>query len=132
MEIDNVLINPFSSIIRIISCKKMSKLYVLEKKGVSLKYIKVIKDMYNKTITSVRISGGITSEFLTTIGLNQGSTLSPYLFALVMDELTRLIQDEAPWCISQAIIIPLNTKLAITSRSPSHTIRPTNKTNIRA
>ena len=38
-------------------------------------------------------------KFLFTIGLHQGSTLSLYLFALVMDELTRLIQDEVVWPI---------------------------------
>ena len=37
--------------------------------------------------------------FLITIGLHQGSTLSPFLFAIVMDELTRAIQDEIPWCM---------------------------------
>ncbi len=35
-----------------------------KRKRVPLKYIKLIKDMYNKTVTSVRTSGGITSEFL--------------------------------------------------------------------
>ncbi len=45
----------------------------------------------------MRTSGDITSEFPITIGLHQGSTLSRYLFALVIDELTRLSQDEVPW-----------------------------------
>jgi len=31
--------------------------------------------------------------------LHQGSTLSPYLFALVMDELTKHIQTKLPWCM---------------------------------
>ena len=34
--------------------------------------------------------------FLIIIGLHQGSALSPILFVIVMDELTRAIQDEIP------------------------------------
>ncbi|KAH0468862.1 hypothetical protein IEQ34_002094 [Dendrobium chrysotoxum] len=33
------------------------------------------------------------------VGLNQGSALSPYLFALVMDVLTRHLQEDVPWCM---------------------------------
>jgi hypothetical protein len=40
-------------------------------------------------------------DSLTTIGvgLNERSTLSPYLFSLVMDEVTRDIQGDIPWCM---------------------------------
>ncbi|KAF3663991.1 hypothetical protein FXO38_10363 [Capsicum annuum] len=34
------------------------------------------------------------------MGLHQGPVLSPFLFALMMDELTQSIQDEVPWCES--------------------------------
>ena len=37
--------------------------------------------------------------FFITIGLHQGFALSPFLFVIVMDELTRAIQDEIPWCM---------------------------------
>jgi hypothetical protein len=47
----------------------------------------------------VKRSRGITSEFPIRIGLYQGLTLNPCLFTLVMDELTRLIQYEVPWCM---------------------------------
>ena len=69
------------------------------KKGVPNRYIDIVKDMYDGVIASVRTTGGETSEFVITVGLHQGSTLSPYLFVLVMDELTRHIQEEVPWCM---------------------------------
>ena len=62
-------------------------------------FIKLIMDMRDGVVTSVRTSRGITSEFSIAIGLHQVSTLSPYLFALVMDELTKSIQEEVLWCI---------------------------------
>ena len=37
--------------------------------------------------------------FTIDIGLHQGSTLSPFLFAIIMVELTRDIQDRVPWCM---------------------------------
>jgi hypothetical protein len=39
----------------------------------------------------------ITHDFLVRIGLYQGSTLSPYLFTLVMDEIIRDVQENIPW-----------------------------------
>jgi len=69
------------------------------KKGVPIKYIDIIKDMYDGVVANVRTYGGITSNFSITTRLHQGSTLSPFLFAIVMDELTRAIQDEIPWCM---------------------------------
>jgi hypothetical protein len=55
--------------------------------------------MYDNVVTSVRISNGDTNDFLINIGLHQGSALISYLFALVMDEVTRDIQCGIPWCI---------------------------------
>ena len=59
-------------------------------------YIRVIKDIYEGGKTSVRTPGGFTNDFFIGMGMHQGSALSPFLFTLVMDELTRGIQDESP------------------------------------
>jgi hypothetical protein len=61
--------------------------------------ITLIKDMYDNVVTSVRTSDGDTNDFPINIELHQWSALSPYLFALVMDEVTRDIQDGIPWCM---------------------------------
>jgi hypothetical protein len=55
--------------------------------------------MYDNVVTSVRISDGDTNGFPINIGLHRGSALSHYLFALVMDEVTRDIQGGTPWCM---------------------------------
>ena len=34
-----------------------------------------------------------------TISLHQGSAPSPFLFALIMDELASHIQEDVPWCM---------------------------------
>ena len=73
--------------------------WILMKKGVLIKYIDIIRDMYDGVVANVRTYRGITSDFSITIGLHQRSALSPFLFVIVMDELTRAIQDELPWCM---------------------------------
>ncbi|GKB28441.1 retrovirus-related pol polyprotein LINE-1 [Tanacetum coccineum] len=80
-------------------------------KGTSRRYIKVIKDMYDGAKTRVRTSIGNT-EFFPIVGLHQGSAISPYLFALILDELSREIQEDIPWCLIFADDIALVSKSA--------------------
>ena len=40
---------------------------------------------------------GVTDDFYIRLALHQGSALSPFLFTIAMDELTKGIQDELPW-----------------------------------
>jgi hypothetical protein len=82
----------------------------LQKYKVLTNYITLIKDMHDNIVTSVRISDGDTNDFLINIELHQGSALSPYLFALVMDEVTRDIQSSIPWCILFVVDVVLVNK----------------------
>jgi hypothetical protein len=56
-------------------------------------------DKYNNVVNSVRTSDGDMNDFPIGIGLHQGSTLSPCLFSLLMNKITRDIQGEIQPCI---------------------------------
>ena len=70
------------------------------------------------SMTTVRTVVGETNDFSITVGLHQGSALSSYLFALVMDELTRHMQDEVPWCMLFAddIVLVAETKVEVNAK----------------
>jgi Reverse transcriptase (RNA-dependent DNA polymerase) len=55
--------------------------------------------MYTNIVTCVRVCDDESDIFPIKIGLHQGSTLSPYIFTLVMDEITNDIQGYIPWCM---------------------------------
>ncbi|GKA25896.1 retrovirus-related pol polyprotein LINE-1 [Tanacetum coccineum] len=42
---------------------------------------------------------GNTDFFPVEVGLHQGSAISPYLFTLILDEISRGIQENIPWCM---------------------------------
>ena len=71
--------------------------YCMRKSGVAEKYVRVVQDMYESCKTVVRCAVGVTEDFKVEVGLHQGSALSPFLFALVMDRLTDEVRQEAPW-----------------------------------
>jgi phage gp37-like protein len=66
--------------------------WTLHKHKIPLKYVGLVKDMYNNVVTSVQTRDGDTNDFLIRTVLRQGSTLSSYFFAMVMDEVRRDIQ----------------------------------------
>lgn len=76
-----------------IRVRREVKWWVLEKKIISLKHLELIKDMYDRPVTS----GGITNEFPITIDFHQVPV------AQMMDEFTKLIKNEIPWCIIFAV-----------------------------
>ncbi|KAK3552864.1 hypothetical protein QTP86_024271 [Hemibagrus guttatus] len=71
--------------------------YCMRKSGVAEKYVRVVQDMYERSRTVVRCAVGQTEEFKVKVGLHQGSALSPFLFAIVMDQLSEEVRQESPW-----------------------------------
>ena len=66
-------------------------------KGVPEKFIRIVQDMYQRSYTQVRTAVGTTERFEVTVGVHQGSALSPFLFAMIMDCLTEDVRSKAPW-----------------------------------
>nr|GEZ78486.1 hypothetical protein [Tanacetum cinerariifolium] len=69
--------------------------------------------MYEGAKTRVRTTAGNTEYFPMNLGLHQGSAISPYLFTLILDELSRGIQENIPWCMIFAddiVLIAESTK----------------------
>ena len=54
-------------------------------------------DVYDRARIVMRSSAGLTEEFEVGVGLHQGSVLSPFLFAIMMDKLTEETWTESSW-----------------------------------
>ncbi|KAK3564608.1 hypothetical protein QTP86_023760 [Hemibagrus guttatus] len=76
--------------------------YCMRKSGVAEKYVRVVQDMYERSRTVVRCAVGQTEESKVEVGLHQGSALSPFLFAIVMDQLSEEVRQESPWTMMSA------------------------------
>ncbi|KAK3547532.1 hypothetical protein QTP86_021516, partial [Hemibagrus guttatus] len=70
--------------------------YCMRKSRVAEKYVRLVQDMYERSRTVVRCAVGQTEEFKLEVGLHQGSALSPFLFAMVMDQLSEEVRQESP------------------------------------
>ncbi|KAH1238778.1 LINE-1 retrotransposable element ORF2 protein [Glycine max] len=75
--------------------RRVMEQYHMDQQDMHLIFI----DLEKAVSTSVRTQGGESDDFPITIGLHQGSTLSPYLFTLILDVLTEQIQEIAPRCM---------------------------------
>jgi hypothetical protein len=71
--------------------------WALRYMGVGEGVIQVIKSMYDGVKTSVRCTSGQTELFEVKVGLHQGSVLSPLLFIIVMEALSRKFRGSVPW-----------------------------------
>ena len=69
----------------------------VKKLAIAEKYERLVQDMYEGSKTVLRCAVGTTESFKVKVGLHQGSALSPFLFALIMDRLTDRVRREPPW-----------------------------------
>ena len=74
----------------------------LRERGVTEKYVRMIRELYRNVKTSVRSTVGKSENFQVEVGLHQGSALSPLLFNIILDVLTEDVREEPPWCLFYA------------------------------
>ena len=70
--------------------------YCMRKSKIVEKYVPLVQDMYERSETVVRCAVGTRESFKVKVGLHQGSALSPFLFAVIMDRLTDEARREPP------------------------------------
>ena len=68
----------------------------MRKSGIVEKYVQLVQDIYEESETVVRCAVRTTESFKVKVGLHQGSVLSPFLFAVIMDRLTDEVRREPP------------------------------------
>ena len=84
-------------------------------------YVGLVQDMSAGSEIVVRCAVGTTESFKVKVGLHQGSVLSPFLFAVIMDRLTDEIKREQPWTMLFAdnIVICKETREEVERRLES-------------
>ena len=70
--------------------------WALRKLGVEEWMVKVIQSLYTNARSQVRINGSFCKDFTVKVGLHQGSVLSPLLFIIVLEALSRDFRTGCP------------------------------------
>ena len=65
--------------------------------------VRVIQGMYSNARSRVRVNGQYSEEFGVGVGVHQGSVLSPLLFILVLEALSREFRSGVPWELLYAV-----------------------------
>ena len=67
---------------------------VLERSGIQGPYLNIIKAIYIKSVTNIKVNGEKLKAIPLKSGTRKGCLLSPYLFNIVLEVLARAIRQE--------------------------------------
>ena len=76
--------------------------WALRRKVVPKRMIEVMIALYVETRTRVKTVAGVSKDFDIGVGVHQGSILSPLLFIVVMDEVTKEVRNGVTWELGYA------------------------------
>ena len=71
--------------------------WALRKLGVEEWIVRLVQGMYANARSRVRVGMGFSKEFEVKVGVHQGSVLSPLLFIIVLEALSREFRAGVPW-----------------------------------
>ena len=71
--------------------------WALRKLGVEEWIVRLVQGMYANARSRVRVGEGFSKEFEVKVGVHQGSVLSPLLFIIVLEALSREFRAGVPW-----------------------------------
>ena len=75
------------------------------------KYVQLVRDMYEGSETAVRCAVETTESFKVKVGPHQGSVLSSFLFAVIIDRLTDEVRGEQRIDTNGRIIVRLTEEV---------------------
>ena len=87
--------------------------WALRKLGVEEWIVRLVKGLYANARSHVRVGEGYSEEFEVKVGVHQGSVLSPLLFIIVHEALSREFRSGVPWedlCANDLVIIAESLK----------------------
>ena len=71
--------------------------WAMRKLGIEEWIVRFVQAMYNNTRSRVRVNNTYSDEFGIKVGVHQGSVLSPLLFVIVLEALSREFRTGTPW-----------------------------------
>ena len=71
--------------------------WAMRKLGIDEWLVRLVQSMYKDVRSTVRVGDGYSEEFGVGVGVHQGSVLSPLLFIIVLEALSREFRTGCPW-----------------------------------
>ena len=71
--------------------------WAIRKLGIDKWLVRLVQSMYTDVRSRVRVGNGYSEEFGVAVGVHQGSVLSPLLFIIVLEALSREFRTGCPW-----------------------------------
>ncbi len=71
--------------------------WALRRQKIPERLIRCVMLLYEESKSQVKTATGLSGEFDVTVGVHQGSALSPLLFITVMEEVTKECRGQGPW-----------------------------------